>query len=127
MKAISSPARPTSDGPPTLRANQLIAAAVSGGAMLWLTFWMIGPGAGADTPTYYMVSLPIWVLFAGLLGAAGPKTPVRWSFLFGFGQFAASVLTNGFGATALFQIAFLCALAMPGVAASCLGSWLVRR
>lgn len=108
----------------SVRTASLTAAAVGGGAMLWLMFWLISPQGAVDNPLFYLVGLPLWVVFAGILGAAGPQTPVRWSFLIAFGQFAATVLTSGISAIFPLTVIFLCLLAVPGVLAAWVGQWI---
>ena len=82
--------------------------ALIGGAVLWQATAMIsGKSEAWDTPSYWSVTYPLSILFAGWLGYQFPEKPWRWGYTVMFGQAGMMMLFNsGFGLLPLGLILF---------------------
>lgn len=64
--------------------------AIIGGAVLWqATATISGKTEAWDDPSYWSVTYPLSILFAGWLGYQFPEKPWRWGYSIMFGQVGA--------------------------------------
>lgn len=93
------------------------AAAVGGGAILWVGAMVFGGRTEAwDSPFYWTVSYPLAITLAGVLGYRFPDRPWRWALAVMLAQAVVLAMTaSGFGMLPLGLILFAI-LALPGIA-----------
>lgn len=82
--------------------------AIIGGAVLWQASATIsGKSEAWDDPSYWSVTYPLSILFAGWLGYHFSEKPWRWGFSIMFGQAGMMMLSNSsFGLLPLGLILF---------------------
>lgn len=99
--------------------NGAYAAAIGGGAILWLaTAGISGKTEAWDSSLYWTVAYPLAIVLAGVLGYRFPEHPWRWGMAVMLVQAVALAITaSSFGLLPLGLIMFF-VLGLPAVAAA---------
>ncbi len=111
-----------------LPAKYAYAAAIAGGALLWIaTAAASGRTEAWDTPAYWSVAYPLSIALAGALAYAAPDRPWRWALAVMWSQALVLALTAGsFGLLPL-GLALFAVLALPPIGVANLAARMRRR
>lgn len=99
------------------------AAAIAGGALLWIaTAALSGRTEAWDAPLYWKAAYPLALVLAAVLGYLQPRQPWRWALAVFLAQPAVLAFSaSGFGllplGLILFAVLALPAVALAGIAA----------